>query len=938
MHTGVPASSWDNVHWIVERPLTTFTVLFTDIEGSTALWEEHPDAMHVALIRHDAILRASIEEPGGVVFRTLGDSFCATFDSPDAALAAVVLAQQRLAAESWPPEAVIRVRMGLHTGPCIERDGDFFGPVVNRTARLECAAHGGQSVLSEATAELVTTELLEQVELRDLGLHRLKDLGRAEHVFQVTVPGLRTDFPPLRSLENPDLPNNLPEQVTTFIGRETELTEIRALIEQARLVTLVGSGGSGKTRLALQVAAESLDGTGAGVWLVELAGVTDADLVLASMLSALGIREKPGQPLFETLVEAIGSRSILVVLDNCEHVIAEVASIVDRFLRACPQLHLLATSRETLAIDAEWTYRVPSLALPAPEDDTADALSFDAVQLFIDRARQHQPGFTADAVNLPIILDLCRRLDGIPLAIELAAVRLRSMAVADILRHLGNRFQLLTGGSRTALARQQTLRATVDWSYDLLTSDEAAVLRHLSVFAGGFTVEAAEAVCVSDTIASFSFLNILASLSDKSLVQADIGEATRYHLNETIRQYASERLAEDGSAVLPRAREAHARFYLALSELAAPYLTGGDQTQWLDVLEIERENLRVTIGLFLDDDAHQTDALRLCIALRRFWFARGYWNEGSEFLAAALGLSDGGTATPAGADRALRASALMAAGQLWTRRSMHAEAEHLFQEGLELGRSTHNDELIAESLMGIAWAAFSLGQRDDAVPLMDEALDHARLASNPQLLGVVLERRASINFGDLDIARANYAEALVYLRQAEDLFNIGIVENNLADLELILGNTENARTHLQSALAISHELRDESVMYNLVNLGHLAFIDGDLDGARDYYLGALRSSRRAGDQFMIANSVLGLAICLSAGGEDETAAQLHGITDGILAHVGGVLDVMEVRLREQDRSALRDRMGDLDFERHVQHGATHPEVDGVERTMRSIKS
>ncbi|HEY2213442.1 MAG TPA: adenylate/guanylate cyclase domain-containing protein, partial [Acidimicrobiales bacterium] len=632
---------------MVNRPLATFTVLFTDIEGSTTLWEEHPDAMHVALIRHDAILRASIEEPGGVIFRTLGDSFCATFDSPDAALAAVVLAQQRLAAEVWPPHAVIRVRMGLHTGPCIERDGDFFGPVVNRTARLESAAHGGQSVLSEATAELVNPGVLDRVDLEDLGLHRLKDLGRAEHIFQVTGPGLLTDFPPLRSLENPDLPNNLPEQVTTFIGRETELGEIRTLIEQARLVTLVGSGGSGKTRLALQVAAEMLDGTGAGVWLVELAAVTDADLVLASLLSALGIREQPGQPLFATLIEAIGTRSFLVVLDNCEHVVAEVASIADRLLRACPQLHLLATSRETLAIDAEWTYRVPSLALPDPDDDTADALTFDAVQLFIDRARQHQPSFTADATTLPIILDLCRRLDGIPLAIELAAVRLRSMALSDILRHLDDRFALLTGGSRTALARQQTLRATVDWSYDLLTADEALVLRRLSVFAGGFTVDAAEAVCVSGTIASFAFLNILASLSDKSLVQADIGEATRYHLNETIRQYAGERLAEDGDEVARSARAAHAHFYLTLSEEAAPYLMGGDQTHWLDVLEMERENLRVTIGLFLDSghgndttahrtDALHSDALRLCVALRRFWFARGYWNEGSEFVAAAL--------------------------------------------------------------------------------------------------------------------------------------------------------------------------------------------------------------------------------------------------------------------------------------------------------------
>ncbi len=922
---------------MVEGPLATFTVLFTDIEGSTTLWEEQPDAMHVALIRHDAILRSSIEEPGGVVFRTLGDSFCATFDSPDAALAAVVLAQQRLTAEPWPQKATIRVRMGLHTGPCIARDGDFFGPAVNRTARLESAAHGGQTVLSEATAELVTPVLLEQVELRDLGLHRLKDLGRPEHVFQVTAPGLPSEFPPLRSLENPDLPNNLPEQFTTFIGRDAELMEIRALIEQARLVTLVGSGGSGKTRLALQVAAELLDGTGAGVWFVELAAVTDADRVMASLLSALGLREKPGRPLFETLVESIGSRHILVVLDNCEHVIGEVASIADRLLRVCPHVHLLATSRETLAIDAEWTYRVPSLSLPPAGVDIENALSFDAVQLFVDRARQHQPGFTADDGNLHIVLDLCRRLDGIPLALELAAVRLRSMALPDILRHLHDRFALLTGGSRTAIARHQTLRATVDWSYDLLSHDEALVLRGLSVFAGGFTVEAAEAVCVSATIASFSFLNILASLSDKSLVQADIGESTRYHLNETIRQYARERLAEDGDQVAQSSRQAHAHFYLHLAERVAPELSGGDQKSWLDVLELERDNLRATIAFFLDRQADTNHALRFCVALRRFWFARGYWNEGSEILAAALDLAHSNAVDRVEAG-ALRAAALVAAGQLWSRRSIYNTADRFYQEGLDIGRSLQDDSVIAECLCGIAWAAFSLGQREAAVPIMDESLEHARRAGNPQLLGTVLERRASINYSDLTQARANYAEALECLRLAEDLMNIGIVENNLADLELITGNTESARSHLQSALAISHELRDESVMYNLVNLGHLALLDGEIAGAQDLYHQALRHSRRAGDQFMIANSTLGLAICLSADGEAEAAAQLHGVTDGVLAHVGGVLDVMEDRLRHEDHLRLRQRLGDGEFERHYQHGMTHREVDGIERTLQAVKS
>jgi predicted ATPase/class 3 adenylate cyclase len=910
--------------------MVTYTVLFTDIEGSTSLWEEHPEAMHVALMRHDHIVRQSIEDSGGHVFRNQGDSFCATFPTPAEALTAVLVAQRQLGEEAWPDDAVIRVRMGLHTGPCIEREGDYFGPVVNRTARLENSAHGGQVVMSEATARAVREQLPPQVSLIDVGLHRLKDLGRPERVFQLAAPGLSDRFPPLRSLENPDLPNNLPEQLTSFIGREDELKHIRELIDKARLVTLVGPGGAGKTRLALQVAAELLDPSREGVWLVELAAIDSAERVLSAVASALGVREKPGRPLIDTLVDVIGQRRMLIVLDNCEQVIDTAASIADHLLRACPGIRFLATSREPLAIASEWVYRVPSMAVPPP-DSLSSAMQFDAVQLFVERAQHQQSDFVPDPHTMPTVIDLCRRLDGIPLAIELAVVRLRSMALGEILTRLDDRFLLLTGGSRTALARQQTLRATVDWSYDLLNRREALVLSLLSVFAGGFTVEDAERICMDGSIESVEFLHVLASLSDKSLVHADIGDVTRYRLNETIRQYAGERLAEQGESVRGAARDTHARVFLELAETAAPHLIGAEQKSWLERLEVERDNVRLAMSYLLGAASRHEQVLRFCNALRRFWFARGYWAEGSELFDAALHLPG------SHAERELRAIALCGAGQMASRRSDHATARRHYEEGLELGRILKDDMVMSECLCGLAWTAFSLGERAAAIPIIDESLVHARLTGNEQFLGLVLERRASINYEDREACRADYNEALEHLRNAQDLLSIGVVENNLADLELNQGNHQRARIHLEAAMAISDTLHDESIMYNYLNLGHVALAEGDFDTARGDYLDSLRASRRAGDQFMIANSILCLALCLTAEGDAVGAAELHGISDALMHRLGSVLDVMELHLRDEDHLRLRQVLGDDEFERHHTRGMVHPEIDGAERALNAVR-
>lgn len=616
----------ERVSQSVQIPSGTVTLLFTDVEGSTRLWETEPEPMARALRRHDEILRAAIGGAGGFVFKTVGDSFCAAFFTPQAAVQAVLAGQQALVIESWPTSRPIRVRMGLHTGVCEERDDDYFGPVVNRTARLEAIAHGGQVLVSGATAELLSETLTDRVTLRDLRPHRLKDLGRPEQVFQLEAEFLEPSFPALGSLDNPELPNNLPGLLTAFIGREAEVEEVRSLVGSSRLVTLTGAGGSGKTRLALQAAAELLDGARDGVWFADLAPLTDAELVPLAVAAALGLPDRGGQSCLASVSEALSGQDALILLDNCEHVIDAAAKFCDQVIRHCPRVRFLATSREPLGIDGERVYRVPSLSLPPKDAEAvADLAASDAVRLFAERARVHDSGFALEESVAPLVASICRRLDGIPLALELAAARLSSMSLRHLGERLDQRFRLLTGGSRNVMPRQQTLQATVDWSFSLLNPAERETLRRLSVFAGGFELEAAEAICTADTVDAFEVMDLLGSLVDKSLVVADrTPGSVRYRLLETIRQYCQQELLQAaGEAEVIGVRDRHADFYLAVAEAAAPALTGRGQGEWLRRLDLEWDNLRAACS-HLEAEGRSDDVLRLGVGLHRFAISRGH--------------------------------------------------------------------------------------------------------------------------------------------------------------------------------------------------------------------------------------------------------------------------------------------------------------------------
>ncbi len=611
-----------------DLPGGTVTFLFTDVEGSTPRWEKGRAAMMTVVARQEAIIRSAVAAQGGCLFKTVGDACYAAFGQAHDALAAAVSAQRALAADDGLTD--VRVRIALHTGAAEQRDGDYFGLPLNRVARVLAAGHGGQVLLSHATEQLVRDILPPGIALVDLGEHRLKDLLRAERIYQATADGLPPAFPPLRTLTS--RPNNLPLQSTSFVGRRRELAAVKARLAASRLLTLTGIGGAGKTRLALQAAAEVLDAFPDGVWFADLAPVVDPGLVASTVAAAAGIREQPGRPAAATLVDHVRRQRVLLVLDNCEHVVDAAAAVAADVLRAAPHAVMLATSREPLAVGGETVWPVPPLDVPPAPRPGAEAADprivarRAAVRLFVDRAAAVRPDFALTPVNAAAVADICRRLDGIPLAIELAAARVAHLPPEQILARLHPRFDRPGAGRRTSARRQRTLAAALDWSHDLLDPREAALFRRLSVFRGGWTLEAMDAVCAGDPLGDDDLLDVLARLVDKSLVvYVDADETGRYRFLETVRAYARARCIAAGEHTAVRAR--HGRYFVALAEVAASRLAGPEQDAWVARLDAERDNLRAALDR-ADRDGDAASGQRLCAALWRHWLHRSHVAEG----------------------------------------------------------------------------------------------------------------------------------------------------------------------------------------------------------------------------------------------------------------------------------------------------------------------
>ena len=919
---GALANQWPSVSyaWSVE----TLTFLFTDIEGSTALLRRiGQDAYAQVLDDHHSLIRSALAVHDGREVKTMGDGFFAVFSLPSAGVAAVLEMQRALETHDWPAGERVRVRMGVHTGEASQTAAtDLMGLDVHRAARVGALAYGGQVLLSETAAALVRDRLPPGATLADLGVHRLKDLGRPEQIFQLTAPGLQAEFPPLRSLGNPALPNNLPTQLATFIGRERELADVRALAEASRLVTLTGAGGCGKTRLSLQVAAELLDGSGDGVWLVELAPVADEDEVAPAIAAALAIAGQPGRPVLDALVDALVPQNVLIVLDNCEHLIGACAKVAEAILRRCPRVHVIATSREPLGIGGEVIYRVPSLSLPdsggsAPEPS-------DAVALLVERAREQGVALPRDEATGSLLVSVCRRLDGMPLAIELAAARLRSMSLGDLRDRLDQRFRLLTGGSRTAMERQRTLRAMVDWSYSLLNTAEQLLLRRLSVFPETFDLGAAEAVCGFGDIEAVEVAGLLGSLADKSLVLAEpAGAAIRYRLLETIRQFAAERLIETGEDQAAALAAAHCEHFLRLAETANPHLARPDQGTWFARLDADQLNLWRAAEYAARTPDGTARVLRFGVALRRYWGGRIREGEALDLLASVLQRPE------APADPALFAAALISA-TFFAHTNDEAAAQRFGDHAVQLARQLGDDRLLIEALSAQCSTCYFLGRLKEGFAFGQEAVQRARQLGDDVFLGSALMSLLMTSYAlDPDLSGQLFAEAIACTSRSGDQMIAYNLRNNAGVQALLVGDMPAARAHLEQASQGAKTIgEDESVIS--INLAWVLRAENDIGAARAMFETVLRMGRRTGQRYILAYAGLGLA-CLAADlGDWQRAAVLQGVAQAFLDRIGERWQQPEESYRRDNVTQVRARLGDDRFELAYAEGMTLGFDDAVD--------
>jgi predicted ATPase/class 3 adenylate cyclase/Tfp pilus assembly protein PilF len=812
-------------------PAGTVTFLFADIEGSTRLLQQLRDAYADVLMECRRLIRAAVQERGGQEADTEGDGVFAAFPSAREAVLAAIAAQQRILRNPWPEGAAVRVRMGLHTGEPRVTEVGYVGMDVHRAARISAAAHGGQILISDTTHALVAKDLPVGVSLRDLGEHRLKDLAHPYRLFHVLAADLPANFPPLRSLDL--LRNNLPRQLTSFIGREKEIAEIKQLLATAALVTLTGAGGAGKSRLALQVAAAVMEGFADGAWLAEFAPIADPALVPKTVAIAVGVPEQPGREINETLIDALRSKAMLLVLDNCEHLLAACADIAGALLRACPQVRMLATSRERLAVPGERLWRVPSLSLPdaRPLPALENLVLYDAIRLFVDRATNIAPEFTITSESAPALVQVCQRLDGIPLAIELAAARAKVLSVRQIAERLDDRFRLLTEGSRTTLPRHQTLRAVMDWSYDLLSEQERILFRRLSVFAGGWTLEAAEIVCIRHSVETPEVMDLLTQLVDKSLVMVETqGCVAWYRLLETVRQYGRDRLTAAGETAGIQTQ--HRNWYLDLTERAEPELRGPGQSEWLKQLEREHDNLRAALESSLGEHDGAPAGLRLAGALYWFWFVRGHWSEGRRWLEAFLTRSDDAP-VPA----------------------------------------------LLKGLQGVAFLAYRQGDFKRATAVQEQGLAVARNLCDRKSIALLLipTGLVAMNQGNYERATVQIEESLALSRQLGDKWLMSLALGNLGTVRRHQHDYRQAAALYEQALALSREVGDKRrIAYSLRNLGIVALHRGDYEQARAFFSESLTLIKDFLDPFIIEGCVEGMAALAGARGHHARAARLLG--------------------------------------------------------------
>lgn len=893
-------------------PSGTVTFLFTDIEGSTKLWQEFPATMPAALTRHHTILNHAITAHRGDVFQIIGDAFHAAFLSALDGLSAALDAQRALRTEPWRGIDPIRVRMALHTARADVNahhyasgeyaEGEYL--LLARTARLMSAAHGGQILLSASTAELVREQLAPELDLRDLGIHRVKDF-EPQQVFQVTAPELPSDFPPLMTLGS--LPNNLPLQLTSFIGREREIDEVKQWLSVTRLMTFTGPGGCGKTRLAIQVAAELIEEFRDGVFFVALAPITEPGLVAPTIAQTLRVRESAGRSILAILKEYLQSRNILLVLDNFEQVVS-AAPLVAELLATCSELYVLVTSREVLHVRGEHEYSVSPLALPnLTKLPPLEALAQSpAVELFIQRAQAVKPDFRITNETASAIAEICHRLDGLPLAIELAAARIRLMPPNQMLARLEHRLQFLTGGARDLPERQQTLRKTIAWSYDLLNENEQQLFRRVSVFVGGCTLEAAETVSGK----SHSILDQLDSLLDKSLLHQTEGQngETRFEMLETLREFGLEQLEASGEQETIRQR--HANYCLSLAENAEARLESADQIEWLNRMEQEHDNLRAALEWSNKAQGAGDLYMRLASLLGVFWEARGHFSEGRERLTAVLaaGSAQGRTAA--------RAKLLRRAAELAYRQSDYGATKSHAGASLEICREIGDKQGTASALIKLGDAATEVGDYATAAAHFEEALTIWREQEDNHGMARALINLgwAALRTGDYGLANVRLEEALALHRELKDIRGIGFALSGLGEVAMRQGDHAHSAVLVEESLALRRQSGNKwGVGVSLGTLGWVAMRQGEWEQAVVRLAESLEVRQEIGDKSGSAWCLERLGEIALARGQTAKAARVFGAAASLRASIGSVMDAVDQSEYASKLATLRAQLGEAQF-------------------------
>jgi len=882
-------------------PSGTVTFLFTDIEGSTKLAREHPEQHEALFARHDSILQAAIESHDGFVFRIVGDSFSAAFHTADEALNAALQAQRELQKEPWP-SAPVKVRMGINTGSAqVKQDTsgtNYEGyATLALTQRVMSAGHGGQILLSQTTYDLLKSQNFDGIGFLDLGEHKLKDIIDLERIYQVNAPDLPSEFPPLKSLET--VKHNIPEQLTSFIGRERELKESSEKLASARLLTLIGPGGTGKTRLSLQIATSQISKFKDGVWFVELAPISDLAFIVPAIASVFEIREVQNIPLIQLVVDYLRAKELLLVLDNCEHLVESSAQVADQLLHECPHLKIIVSSREALGIDGETVYRVPSL-----KDD-------EATRLFVERATKADSRFKLTESNASFIAQICSRLDGIPLALELAAARVKMFTPEQIAARLDDRFKLLTGGSRTALARQQTLRALIDWSYQLLNEIEQRALRGLSVFSGGWTFEAAESVVGADEA-----LDGLSGLVNKSLVIFEEQEGkSRYRFLETIRQYAMEKLVESGEAVATRDR--HLDFMLAVTEYSPTRMFGTEASELLDRIESEHDNLRAALEWATSN--HPEKALMLAYGAAGFWVVRDYNNEARTWCNAILERTE--TLSGFDAERGRLYSLLE---WLCVTLGDHKMGRAASEQAIALATKSNDFATMSRAYGTLALTSSFLGDFASAFPAAEKAESVARDHNLIPELSFALSARAQLEFigrRDLPLAKALIYEAVELAHKAGFIWASSFMDIGMAYIAAVVGDIDTARAAFGRSAETAKLLGNKRIAYSSQSeLAHVLRQHGELDEPLAMYRDLLPKWKDLGHRAAVAHELECIAYILVRKEEPERAVNLLGAADSLREVIDSVMTKMEKEEYEQEVPALRELLGEVEFKKQWELG------------------